>query len=144
MNYATNKQYTKEEIYDFILNYRSNLIARNRLRQEYIEVIAGGNISQYGLESSMPKASGGTSDPTFQEIARLIKQDKMIDRLEHRVLYIQNRWGRIIESENEVQAIIFNLVLSGRSFRYISDAVQLDMRAVKKNLEEVAEKLIDK
>ena len=133
-----------EEIYDFILNYRTNLIARNRLRQEYIEVIAGGNISQYGLESSMPKASGGTSDPTFQEIARLIKQDKMIDRLEHRVLYIQNRWGRIIESENEVQAIIFNLVLSGRSFRYISDAVQLDMRAVKKNLEEVAEKLIDK
>lgn len=143
MNYAT-KKYTMEEIYDFILNYRTNLIARNRLRQEYIDVIAGGNISQYGLESSMPKASGGTSDPTFQEIARLIKQDKMIDRLEHRVLYIQNRWGRIIESENEVQAIIFNLVLSGRSFRYISDAVQLDMRAVKKNLEEVAEKLIDK
>lgn len=132
-----------EEIYDFILNYRTNLIARNRLRQEYIDVIAGGNISQYGLESSMPKASGGTSDPTFQEITRLIKQDKMIDRLEHRVLYIQNRWDRIIERDDETRAIVFNLILSGKSFGYISKTVGMDNRTIKKRLEEVAEILMD-
>lgn len=142
MNYAT-KKYTMEEIYDFILNYRTNLIARNRLRQEYIDVIAGGNISQYGLESSMPKASGGTSDPTFQEITRLIKQDKMIDRLEHRVLYIQNRWDRIIERDDETRAIVFNLILSGKSFGYISKTVGMDNRTIKKRLEEVAEILMD-
>lgn len=144
MSYATNKQYTKEEIYEFIMNYRSNLIAANKLKKEYIEVIAGGNISQYGIESSIPKASGGTSDPTFNEIARLIKQDRMIDRLEHRVLYIQNRWDRIIESDDEPRAIVFHLILSGKSFSYISHALGMDNRTIKKKLEEVAEILMDK
>jgi len=138
MSYAT--EYTTEEIYDFIVNYRSNLIAANRLKGEYIEIIAGGNISQYGLESAMPKAAGQTSDPTFNEINRLIKQDSMIDRLEHRVLYIQNRWNRITE---ERQAIVFQLTLSGRSFRYISEVTQQSIPTIRKTLKEICELLQD-
>lgn len=135
-----NRTYTSEEIYELLINYRSNLIAANKLKQEYISTISGGNISQYGLESSMPKAVGQTSDPTFNEISRLIKQDSMIDRLERKVLYIQNRWDRIVEEE---QAIVFHLILTGRSFKYISEVTGRETRHVKQTLKNIAKLLED-
>ena len=140
MSYATNKKYTSDEIYELIFNYRSNLIAANRLKKEYIDTIVGGNISQYGLEASLPKAVGQTSDPTFNEINRLIKQDSMIDRLENKVRYIQNRWSRIIDEE---QAVVFNLALNGHNIKTISEMTSQSTRKVSRRIHEVCILLMD-
>lgn len=143
MSYATNEQYTVEDIYKMILEYRNNLLARNRLQKEYIDVIAGGNISQYGIESSMPKASGGTSDPTYNEINRLLRQDRVIDRFEKKVLYIQNRWDRIIERQDEMRAVIFNQALNGNSLTEITEITGYSYAKVRHNLLECAKLLQD-
>ena len=143
MNYATNEKLEVSTIYKMILEYRTNLIAANKLKNEYISVIAGGSIAQYGIESSMPKASGGTSDPTFNEITRLIKQDTVIDRFENKVRYIQNRWDRILKSDDEVRAIVFHLALSGNTITDISETTGYSRSKVRNNLMNCAEMLQD-
>ena len=140
MSYAT-ETYTTDEIYEMILSYKSNLKASNHLKKEYIRSIkAGGSIAQYGEESGMPKAVGQTGDPTSREVDRLISRDEMINRLENKVRYIQNRWSRILEEE---QAIVFHLTLDGRSLRYISDATGHSKDKVKRILMKIAELLQD-
>lgn len=143
MSYATNEKLEVSTIYKMILEYRTNLIAANKLKNEYISVIAGGSIAQYGIESSMPKAAGGTSDPTFNEITRLIKQDTVIDRFENKVRYIQNRWDRILKSDDEVQAIVFHLALSGNTITDISETTGYSRSKVRNNLMNCAEMLQD-
>lgn len=140
ITYATNKKYTSEEIYELIFNYKSNLIAANRLKKEYIDTIAGGNIAQYGIEATLPKPVGQTSDPTYNEINRLIKQDSMIDRLENKVRYIQNRWSRIV---NEEHAIVFNLALNGHNIKEISEMTHQSTRKVSRRIHEVSILLMD-
>ena len=79
-----------------INDYHSNLKHLIELNKEYYDEVLGGNIAMYGLEAAMPKAVGGNSDPVFREVNRQIKRDKRIDRIQNKVLYIQNRWDRII------------------------------------------------
>lgn len=143
MSYATNEQYTVEDIYRLIVDYHTNYTAMKKLEKEYIDVVAGGNIGKYGIESSMPKAVGGTSDPTYNELKRLMTQDKVIDRFMNKVLYIQNRWDRIIERQDETRAIIFHLALSGNSLVDISKTTGYNYSKIRRKLMECAEILQD-
>lgn len=132
--------YTTEQVIDLIYNYKENFTVYTNLMKEYQDVVMGGSIAQYGIESTMPKPRGQTSNLVWNELQRLMKQDKMITKYENKVRYVQNRWNRIID---ERQAIAFNLKLNGKSNKIIAETIGCDMRKVKKLLEEVAKIMTD-
>ncbi|MEK4815730.1 hypothetical protein MKY53_02665 [Macrococcus sp. FSL R5-0951] len=132
--------YTTEQVITLIYNYKENFTVYTNLMKEYQDVVMGGSIAQYGIESTMPKPQGQTSNLVWNELQRLMKQDKMITKYENKVRYVQNRWDRIID---EKQAIAFNLKLNGKSNKIIAVTIGCDMRKVKKLLEEVAKIMTD-
>jgi len=78
-------------------NWMINEIKRQRQLMGY----EGGNlVAQGGIESTMPKAQGGTSDPVALEVIRRDKASKWVLKLEDKVLYIQERMC-IIQDERE-------------------------------------------
>lgn len=132
--------YTTEQIMTLIKDYQTNVQALHHLRKEYVDVVCGGNISQYGIEATMPKPQGQTSDPVLREVQRLMRQDTMIARYEQKVLYVQNRWDRITD---ETQGIVFNQLLSGVSYSYIAKSLGTSKQRVQQIVTEIAELLTD-
>ena len=141
MSYAT--KYTTEKIMKLINDYHSNLKHLIELNKEYYDEILGGNIAMYGLEAAMPKAVGGNSDPVFREVNRQIKRDKRIDRIQNKVLYIQNRWDRIIERSDEKLGMVFHYRLKGYTYEHISKILQCTPQRVHQIQLEIAEILKD-
>ncbi|PKD98548.1 hypothetical protein [Macrococcoides caseolyticum] len=132
--------YTTNQIVRMIKDYQMNVKVVAKLRKEYIEDVCGANISQYGIEATMPKPQGQTSDPILREVQRLMKQDTVIAKYEAKVRYIQNRWDRITD---EKQAMIFNMVLSGVAYEKIAKTVELSAQRIHQIINEIAEILKD-
>lgn len=132
--------YTTEQIARMIKEYQTNVRAVAKLRREYIDDVCGASIAQYGIEATMPKPQGQTSDPVLREVQRLMRQDSVIAKYEQKVLYIQNRWERVTD---ERQAMIFNQVLTGTSFEVISETMNLSRQRIHQIVNEIAELLKD-
>lgn len=132
--------YTTEQIARMIKEYQTNVRAVAKLRKEYIEDVCGASIAQYGIEATLPKPQGQTSDPVLREVQRLMRQDSVIAKYERKVLYIQNRWDRITD---ERQAMIFNQVLSGTSIESVSETMGLSRQRIHQIVNEIAELLKD-
>lgn len=140
MNYATNKQYTIEKIMDLINNYPFYIKRIIKLRERYLNEVAGGNISQYGIESSLPKPQGNNSDPVYNEMQRLLKMDKELSRLEYKVRYIQNRSERVVD---ERLGLVFNMRLSGKTYQEIADELEITKPRVNQLMNEICTILQD-
>lgn len=140
MNYATNKQYTIEKIMDLINNYPFYIKRIIKLRERYLNEVAGGNISQYGIESSLPKPQGNNSDPVYNEMQRLLKMDKELSRLEYKVRYIQNRAERVVD---ERLGLVFNMRLSGKTYQEIADELEVTKPRVNQMMNEICTILQD-
>lgn len=140
MNYATNKQYTIEKIMDLINNYPFYIKRIIKLRERYLNEVAGGNISQYGIESSLPKPQGNNSDPVYNEMQRLLKMDKELSRLEYKVRYIQNRGERVVD---ERLGLVFNMRLSGKTYQEIADELEVTKPRVNQMMNEICTILQD-
>ena len=132
--------YTTEQIARMIKEYQMNVKIVAKLRKEYIEDVCGASIAQYGIEATLPKPQGQTSDPILREVQRLMKQDTVIAKYEAKVRYIQNRWDRITD---EKQAMIFNMVLSGVAYDKIAKTVELSAQRIHQIINEIAEILKD-
>ncbi len=138
MSYATNESYTTEKIMDLINNYPYYISRIKELRKRYDTSVGGGNIGQYGIESTLPKPQGGNTDPVHNEVQRLLKMDKELSRLEYKARYIQNRWDRIVD---ERMALVFNLRLSGKTYREIAKETDMSKSRVHQVMDEVCELL---
>lgn len=79
-----NKKQIEQALRDY--NWMINEIKRQR---DILGHIGGNVVAQGGIESSMPKAQGGTSDPVYQEVVRRDKTSQWVEKLESKVLFIQ-------------------------------------------------------
>lgn len=140
MTYTTEPTYTLDQVIELINNYKENFTVYTNLMKEYQDVMIGGNIAQYGEQAGMPKAQGTTSNLVWNELQRLIRQDKMISKYEVKVRYIQNRWDRVTD---EKQAIILSQKLNGKSNAEIGKMLECDPRTVNKIVREIAVLLCD-
>ncbi|MBU6112532.1 MULTISPECIES: hypothetical protein [Mammaliicoccus] len=132
--------YSTKQVLKLIEEYQTNVRAIANLKKEYLGTVIGGNIAQYGIESTMPKAVGETSDPVYREFVRLTKQDKVIRKYENKVIYIQNRWDRVIDDTMET---ILHQRLSGVSCREIGNNLEMSTGKIHQKLNEIAEIMTD-
>lgn len=132
--------YTTNEVIELINNYPMYIKQLVILKEDYYKNILGGSIAMYGIEAAMPKGQGGTSDPVFNELNRILKTDKQISRLENKVRYIQHRWDRITD---ERHAIIFADRLSGRTYVEIAKKLECTPQRIQQIMTEIAALLLD-
>jgi uncharacterized protein YerC len=104
------------EIADILKDYHWMMNSIKLLRESMTS--AGERIVRtYDMDSDMPKAQGGTSDPVFQEIARREKRWKKIYEYEEKVMIIQQRMNLI---KDEREAEVLHWILEGKSYRWIA------------------------
>ncbi|MGX8791724.1 helix-turn-helix transcriptional regulator [Oceanobacillus sp. M60] len=117
-----NNKQIEETLRDY--SWMLNEIKRQRQLMDY----EGGNlVAQSGIESTMPKAKGGTSDPIALEVIRRDKNSKWLDKLETKVLFIQKRIHLITD---EREKAVLECMLDGLSMSSISNHMGLSRRHI--------------
>lgn len=81
------KNVTSEGILEVMYNYKEILQDIQNARNSLDDVFAG--TAQYGLQASMPKASGGASDVVYSEVIRRERVYKMLDKMQSKITIIQ-------------------------------------------------------
>lgn len=81
------KSFTSQGILEVMYNYKEILQDIQNARNSLDDVFAG--TAQYGLQASMPKASGGASDVVYSEVVRRERVYKMLDKMQSKITMIQ-------------------------------------------------------
>jgi DNA-binding CsgD family transcriptional regulator len=97
-------------------------------------------VRQYGPDSDMPKAQGGTSDPVYQEYLRREKRWSKIREYEDKVKLIQDRMYAI---KDQRETEVLHWLLEGKSFRWIGLHMGLSHSHIGRIREEVMTKLLE-
>ena len=99
---------------------------------------AGGKLSaQYGIEASLPKASGN-GDKIGQEVINRERQWKTLDKLRAKVKYIDENADKIVDVR---EMTVLNCLLSGLSIVSISQHMGLSERKIYMLKDDVVRKM---
>lgn len=128
-----NEKQIEQALRDY--NWMINEIKRQR---ELLSHIGTNVVAQGGIESTMPKAQGETSDPVAQEVVRRDKNNDWLNKLESKVLYIQKRMC-IIQDERE--KVILECLLDGLSMSAIGRHVGLSERHIRRIKDTIVSKM---
>jgi uncharacterized protein YerC len=116
VNAVVKKEITEFDIANALKDYHWMMNSIKLLRESMVD--AGERVVRtYDIDSDMPKAKGGTSDPVYQEYIRREKRWKIIYKYEDKVKIIQERI-HAIKDERELE--ILHWLLEGKSYRWIS------------------------
>lgn len=127
--------YTVNKVLDIIKNYKHYQEAICNHKKEYASV----GVAQGGIESVMPKAQGGTSDPTGNEAVRLAGDTSYFAELATDIKYLQDRLDRVPE---EYETIL-DLRLSGHTVREIAFLQHRSYSYINKSLKHIAECVVN-
>ncbi|WP_080875559.1 hypothetical protein [Oceanobacillus timonensis] len=111
----------KHEIHETIKNYRWMMKLLINKRLENVEQ-TNTLVSKYGIEATMPKAQGSTSDPVYQEIIRMEKHERKTKKIRNKIILIQKHSAAV---KNERDQLILDELLDGKPLREI--AIEMDM-----------------
>lgn len=99
---------------------------------------AGGKLSaQYGIEASLPKASGN-GDKIGQEVINRERQWKALDKLKYKVNWIDKNADKITDIR---EVTVLNCLLSGLSIVSISQHMGLSERKIYMLKDDVVRKM---
>lgn len=123
---------TKENLLQWIENYRWMIETIEEARQPVAKVnnnsYIGAKTAMYGIEATLPKASGGTSDPVFFEVQRRVYlNNKRISECEMKVAEVQNRISLVL-GDREIE--VLHRLLNGNSMRAIGKHMKLSSTTI--------------
>lgn len=88
----------------------------------------GAKTAMYGIEATLPKASGGTSDPVFTEVQRRVYSlNYRIKEYEQKIAEVQKRMPYVI-GDREVE--VLHRLLDGDSMRAIGKHMGLSSTTI--------------
>ncbi|MFJ7646905.1 hypothetical protein ACIQ1H_05120 [Lysinibacillus sp. NPDC097279] len=123
---------TKENLLQWIKNYRWMVETIEEARQPVAKMdnnsYIGAKIAMYGIEATLPKASGGISDPVFTEVQRRVYAlNYRIKEYEQKIAEIQKRIPSV-EGDREVE--VLHRLLDGDSMRAIGKHMGLSSTTI--------------
>ena len=142
MVYSTNNLYkveTKEKALELIHNYYNNANTLISYVKEYEDTIGGANISKYGIEASLPKSNEVNITPFIYEIDRRMKRDKMVMKLNSKLIPVQ-QVKKIIKDETE--ELVLELRMDGKSLKKIYQLTGVDKRKQYKIFDKIAHEIV--
>lgn len=129
-----NEQQIEKALRDYA--WMLNEIKRQR---ELLSPINGGNmVAQGGIESTMTKPQGETSDPVVIEVTKRDKNSKWLIKLESKVLFIQKRICLITD---EREKVVLECILDGFSMSAIGRHIGLSERHIRRIKDSIIEKM---
>lgn len=108
------KNPTQEQVYDWLLNYSKNKRIHLKLTRQYHNQIKSAGITSYEEQTSN---SLEMSDPTYAAVTKRLKLETLLNRLDHKIKYIDNRMNKINDEE---LAIVFALLVTDCTVSEIS------------------------
>lgn len=127
----------REDIESILKNYHwminSIIIMRRSLEQA-----GDGLTAQYGIEATLPKPKGQTSDPIYSEVIRRSKRWDKIKEYADKVKVIQDRL-HVIKDEREIE--VLHWLLEGKSYRWIGYHMGLSFSHIKRIRDSIVDKL---
>lgn len=127
----------KKQIHEAIKDYPWMI----KLLMTKREQSSKGLVAQYGIESVMPKAQGGTTDPIYQEMLRIEKYDENIKGIRHKVMFVQ-RYSQFVT--NIRNRMILDLLLDGLPFREVALELDMSISGVKHRKDDIVEQMAQK
>lgn len=106
----------------------------NAIKEMRTEMVIGAKTAQYGIEATLPKAVGGVGDPIQLELNRRFRHSRRIKDYEHKILEVQQRLDKIVDSRD---AEILFWLLEGKSMRWIGKHMNLshtNIQLIRKNI----------
>lgn len=122
--------YTKQKIKDIIKNYHHNQQVLKERNTHYSSV----GVAQGGVESTLPKAQGQTSDVVANEAIRQIEANRVFANIQTDIKYLQDRLDRVKESDEE----LLTLFLSGCNIHDVANYYGCSTRTVDRKLDDIA------
>lgn len=116
----------KNEISKILRDYHW-MINEIKRQRKILEDMNGNLTAQYGIESTLPKPKGQNGDPIIREVLRREKKSKWIEKLERKVMFIQERMDLIID---EREKAVLECLLDGMSIKAISKHMGLSERHI--------------
>lgn len=138
-------QITKSVLRQWIENYRWMVESIEEARQPVAKVsndsYIGAKIAQYGIEATLPKASGFTGDPVYSEVSRrLYYNNKIIKRYEEKIAIVQSLIPYVKgDRENEV----LHRLLNGDSMAAIGKHMKLSKSTIFRIRESILEQMLN-
>ena len=102
---------------------------------EYKYIYSSVGVAQGGIESTLPKAQGQTSDTVANEAINAIEGNKAYANIVTDMKYIENRWHRVTD---ERDAMVLNYRLEGYSAIEIAQLLRCTDRTVRTRLYNIA------
>lgn len=131
-----NKKEIEQALRDY--NWMINEIKRQR---DLLKDYQGGNlVAKSGVESVMPKAQGATSDPVAMEVVRRDKASRWVQKLEEKVLFVQQRMSTITD---EREKAVLECMLDGMSMRAIGQHMGLSERHIFRLRDSIVSQMAD-
>ncbi|AVK84430.1 hypothetical protein C3943_13050 [Lysinibacillus sp. B2A1] len=123
---------TKENLLQWIEDYSWMIESIEEARQPVAKIdnnsYIGAKTAMYGIEATLPRASGGTSDPVFIEVQRRVyTSNKRIREYEIKVSEVQKRIP-LVQSDREVE--VLHRLLDGDSMRGIGKHMKLSSTTI--------------
>lgn len=127
-------QMNKQEISAALKDYYWMINEIKRQRKMLENEVKSSITAQYGEESALPKPKGTNSDPVYREILRREKTHQWINRLQKKVLFIQEHVDCV---RGERERAVLECLLDGMSVIAISRHMGLserNIRAIRANI----------
>ncbi|WP_427110442.1 LuxR C-terminal-related transcriptional regulator [Lysinibacillus xylanilyticus] len=123
---------TKENLLQWIEDYNWMIESIEEARQPVAKIdnnsYIGARTAMYGIEATLPKASGGTSDPVFTEVQRRVYSlNYRIKEYEQKIAEVQKRITYVI-GDREVE--VLHRLLDGDSMRAIGKHMKLSSTTI--------------
>ncbi|RST57667.1 DNA-binding response regulator [Siminovitchia terrae] len=109
-----------------------------KIMRQSLESAGEGLTAQYGIESTMPKAKGQTSDPVHREVVRRGRHWKKVKGYEEKIKVIQER-VHLITNERETE--VLHWILEGKSYRWIAAHMGLSHSHIKRIKESIVDQI---
>lgn len=123
---------TKEDLLQWIENYRWMLETIEEARQPVAKAnnnsYIGAKTAMYGMDATLPKASGGTSDPVYTEVQRRVYSlNYRIKEYEQKIAEVQKRIS-LVHGDREIE--VLHRLLDGDSMRVIGKHMRLSSTTI--------------
>ncbi|MFJ7661965.1 hypothetical protein ACIQXW_06140 [Lysinibacillus sp. NPDC097162] len=99
-----------------IKKYHDNMCKYMRMKDKLVSITAAASSAQYGIEATMPKAVGGTSDLVHTHVQIRAAREVRINKIKEELLLVQNLTSKVA---GDIEQEVLYWLLEGMSFRWI-------------------------
>lgn len=119
-----------------IKKYHDNMCKYMRMKDELNSLTVAASTAKYGIEATMPKAVGSTSDPVHAHVQIRAAREVRINKIKEELLMVQNLTDKVT---GDIEQEVLFWLLEGMPFRWIGAKLNMSHTSVQR----VRERVID-